>query len=194
MHISSSILAALLITTFYLCPAGAQIEGVVTLKVALKEMLQGEGAKSLKKRTLSLDKTEQEAVQKKYGFAPNAKYTVYTGLDADKKAVGSAVIVDIEGKEGPLQLVVGLEHEKGSVYNLCFTVFGEERGKPAAKKTFLKQFVGFDVKKQFKLGKDVDGVSGATWTSNSVTLGIQHAVSIFNYFIHEPVPTDGGES
>lgn len=193
MPLISRTLTVLLVGALWVCPVEAQLEGVVTLKEALKEMLQGKGAKSLKKRSLVLDKSEQEAMQKQYGFAPNATYTVYTGLDAEKAPIGSAVVVDIEGKEGPLQLVVALDHTQGAVYNLCFTVFGEERGKPAAKKTFLKQFIGFDTKNEFKLGKDVDGVSGATWTSSSVAEAIQHAVAVFDYFVHAPAAASQGE-
>jgi Na+-translocating ferredoxin:NAD+ oxidoreductase RnfG subunit len=173
-----------------LTPATAQIEGVQNLKSVLKEVLQKKGARSLKKNILKLSAADIKDIQTQYGFKPNSSYTVYTGLDADKKPMGSAVLVDIQGKEGPLQLVVALNNETGQVYNLAFTVFGEERGKPAAKKTFMKQFIGFTKKNVFKLGKDVDGVSGATWTSTSVTQAVQHAVGIFDYFVFNPRKED----
>ena len=193
MHYRRFAIPALLGLALAQGPAAAQMVGVSELKSVLKETLQKKGARSLKKRSLQLSEADLKAVQAKYGFAPNPSYTVYTGLDADKKPIGSAVQVSIQGKEGPLQLVVALDHTTGKIYNLAFTLFGEERGKPAAKKTFLQQFIGFDAKNQFKLGKDVDGVSGATWTSTSVTLAIQHAVGIFNYFILDPAPATTGD-
>ena len=166
-------------------PVAAQIEGVVTLKTALKEMLQTRGAKSLRKNEFDVDGATGKVIQKKYGIEPNRKYTVYTGLDAEKNPVAAAVIVDVEGKEGPLQLVVAMEPDSGRVIDLGFTLFGEERGKPAAKKGFLAQFIGFDKRNRFELGRDVDGVTGATMTSMSVAVGVRHAVSIFDHFILE---------
>lgn len=171
-------------------PAVAQIEGVSNLKDILKETLQKKGARSLKKNVFAVGEGDVKAVQAAYGFAPNPSYTVYTGLDADKGPVGSAVIVDIQGKEGPLQIVVALDPISGKVYDLGFTLFGEERGKPAAKKSFLAQFIGFSPANQFKLGKDVDAVSGATWTSNSVAEAVQHAVGAYDYFVKKPAASE----
>ena len=98
-----------------------------------------------------------------------------------KNPVGVAVIIDVEGKEGPLQMVVAMRPGTGEVYNLGFTVFGEERGKPAANPSFLKQFIGADFEKPFILGKDVDGITGATRTSASVNRAVKEAVSIYHY-------------
>jgi Na+-translocating ferredoxin:NAD+ oxidoreductase RnfG subunit len=148
--------------------------------------------KALRKTDLTIDESQANSINAKYGFEPNRSYTIYTGHDAEKEAVGSTVIVDIEGKEGPLQIAVAVDPDSGKVVNRAFTLFGEERGKPAAKKRFLSQFIGFDVGNRFELGKDVDAVTAATMTSTSVALGVRHAVAIFDHFIHGAVETNAG--
>ena len=171
--------------------AEAQIERVITLKQGLKVMLQQRGAKSLKKKEVKIGEQEAATLQSRYGFKPNKGYRIYTGLDADKQPIGSVVVADIEGKEGPLQLLVALEPDSGAVQNIAFTLFGEERGKPAMKKAFLGQFIGFKTGNAFKLGKDVDGITGATWTSESVVEGVKHAVSIYDHFVAQPAQKEG---
>lgn len=82
-------------------------------------------------------------------------------------------------------MVIAMRPETGEVYTLGFTVFGEERGKPAASPSFLKQFVGADNKKPFVLGKDVDAVTGATSTSTAVNLAVKSAVKLYHYLVIE---------
>ncbi len=158
-----------------------QMTGVVTLRDALKGMLQKKGARSLRKRAVTLTQSEQEEVAKTYGFDPNEQYVIYTGIDEDKQPIGYAVVVDIEGKEGPLQLVVAVNKDDGQVYDIGFTVFGEERGKPAMRKSFMSQFIGYNKGHSFRLGKDVIGITGATHTSSAVALGVQHGVCIVDF-------------
>lgn len=161
----------------------AQFEEVVTLKEALKMSLQAEGAKSLTKKEHVLTDEQKAHLKKIFGFDAEEKYLMYTGLDAEKNPIGTAIIVNIAGKEGPLQMVVAVRPETGAVYNLGFTIFGEERGKPAATPAYLKQYLGADAKKPFVIGKDVDAVTGATWTSESVSDGVKVAVNVYNYLV-----------
>ena len=163
--------------------ATAQFKEIVTLKTALKESLQKEGAKSLVKKEYVLTAAQKKEIKEAYGFEPHSKYRMYTGLDSLKNPVGVAVIIDVEGKEGPLQMVVAMRPGTGEVYNLGFTVFGEERGKPAANPSFLSQFIGADFEKPFILGKDVDGITGATRTSAAVNRGVKEAVIIHHYLV-----------
>ena len=163
--------------------AEAQFKTIVTLKEALKESLQKEGAKSLRKQVFAISDEQKIEIQKQYGFEPDDEYLMYTGLDAEKEPVGSVLVINIQGKEGPLQMVIALTPESGTVYNLGFTVFGEERGKPAANPSYLSQFIGADSNKGFVLGEDVDAVTGATWTSRSVNEAVKVAVVVYEYLI-----------
>lgn len=153
---------------------------VISLRDGLKEMLQGHGAVSLKKVTVTPDE-QQLAEMKQRGVEASGSYTVYQGLDGDGALVGTVFIVDEEGKEGPLQVLVAMNTE-GDVYDTGFTVFGEDKGKPAMSWQFLKQFIGKKKDDNITVGKDIDGVSGATWTSTSVALAIKRAVVLNDVF------------
>ena len=163
--------------------ADAQFEKVVTLKEALKRVLQTRGAVSLSKRQYNLTEAQRSELVQLYRVHARERYLMYTGLDGEKRPVGTALIIDVQGKEGPLQLVIAVEPETGAVYDLGFTLFGEERGKPAARPSYLKQFLGADAAKPFVLGEDIEAVTGATWTSESVRDGVKLAVSLYDYLV-----------
>ena len=164
-------------------PATAQVarkNEVVSLRDALKEMLQQEGAASLKKLTLVVD-AEKAAALKQRGVEASGSYTLYQGLTGDGEVVGSVLIVDEEGKEGPLQVLIALR-PGGEVYDLGFTVFGEDKGKPALSWAYLKQYVGKTPEDELTLGKDLNAISGATWTSTSVADAVRRGVMLYEVF------------
>jgi electron transport complex protein RnfG len=147
---------------------------VVSLKEGLKVMLQDQGASGLKKLTVNISDDQAKAA----GLEMAGSYTVYNGLDADGNVIGSVVLINEQGKEGPLQLMIGLR-PGGEIYDVGFTLFGEDKGKTANSWGFLKQFIGKDTSNGFTLGKDIDGISGATWTSTSISTAVRKAVVVF---------------
>ncbi len=161
----------------------AQFADVVTVKAALKEALQANGAKSLVKREVVPTAEQAAEMAKLYGIEAGKKYTMYTGLTAEKKPVGTVVIVDVAGYEGPLQMIICIEPDSASVYDLGFTMFAEERGKPAKEAGYLKQYIGADVSWKYALGKDVDGITGATGTSTAVAAAVKIGTSVYDYFV-----------
>jgi Na+-translocating ferredoxin:NAD+ oxidoreductase RnfG subunit len=166
-------------------PAGAQVarkNEVVSLKDGLKEMLQQHGAASMKKVSVTVDATKAKALSDTHGVSAEGVYTVYQGVAEDKSVIGTVVIVNEEGKEGPLQVLVALKPD-GKIYDVGFTIFGEDKGKSALNWGFLKQFLDRQSGDAFSLGSDVDGISGATWTSESVTHAVERAAVVFAEFL-----------
>lgn len=181
------VVIALLMTGSAYTDAAAQVakgNEAVSLKVALRDMLQANGAKSLKKLAVTVGKDESDALMTKRGVKLEGVVTVYQGIDENGMVMGSVVQINEEGKEGPLQVLVAFL-PNGEVFDIGFTVFGEDRGKPALSWPFLKQFVGKTSETQMVLGKGVDGISGATWTSNSVASAVRKAVVLFDAFVKE---------
>ena len=70
---------------------------------------------------------------------------------------------------------------EGHVYDVGFTLFGEDKGKPALNWPFLRQFIDKAATDVVTAG--VDGVSGATWTSDSVTSAIQRGAALYALFL-----------
>ncbi len=154
----------------------------VTLKSGLRDMLQSVGAKSLKKVTVTVGREESASLMTARGVKLEGAYTVYKGVGSDGEEIGTVVMVDEAGKEGPLQLVVAFT-PTGEIYDMGFTIFGEDRGKPALSWPFLKQFIGKDSEQEMVVGKGIDAITGATWTSNSVAAAVRKAVVLFDEFV-----------
>jgi electron transport complex protein RnfG len=74
---------------------------------------------------------------------------------------------------------------KGLVKGVRVLSSEEERGKPVAEKGFLKQFDGKKVSDAFQVGRDVDGVSGATYSSRSVSESVRRASYGFKTFVQK---------
>jgi len=152
------------------------------LRDALKVMLQEKGAAGLKKLTVNVSGEQSSGFMDAYGVDTEGSYTVYNGTTSDGGVMGSVLIVNQAGKEGPLQVLVAIDPD-GTVYDVGFTVFGEDKGKPAMKWTFLQQFIGATADQPVEIGEDIDGISGATWTSTSVATAVKRGLAVFTEFI-----------
>ena len=181
-------LLSLLVAAISVPTTSAQVakEGEsIALRDGLKAMLQAHGAAKLSKVTVNVDAAGAKSMKDDYGVENGAgSYTVYKGLDGDDNLVGSVIIVNEQGKEGPLQVLVAVNPE-GEIYDLGFTIFGEDKGKPAQTWNFLKQYIGKSSGDELTVGKDIDAVSGATWTSTSVTQAVKRAAVIYNSYVKE---------
>lgn len=91
--------------------------------------------------------------------------------------IGYAFEDTVMGKWGPIHYLVGLDL-KGSIVQVIILDYQEIRGKPIAKKRFLRQYVNKDLKNHLKLKKDINGVTGATISSRSLTNGVRKIVYI----------------
>ena len=184
--ISSLFIVALLSPLSERASAQVAKEGQsIALRDGLKAMLQSHGAAKLSKLTVNVDAARAKTMKESFALEDGAgSNTVYKGLDGDDKLIGSVVIVNEQGKEGPLQVLVAMD-PAGSVYDIGFTIFGEDKGKPAQTWNFLKQYLGKSSEDALTVGKDIDAVSGATWTSTSVTVAIKKAVVVYKSYVME---------
>jgi len=98
----------------------------------------------------------------------NGIYTVY----ADKTSqniIGYATIGEANGYGGPMKVVVATDLT-GNIAGLAIV---EQKETPSfldrvSDSDFIKSFVGKDYRDSFQLDKDVDGISGATYTSRGI--------------------------
>jgi Na+-translocating ferredoxin:NAD+ oxidoreductase RnfG subunit len=81
-----------------------------------------------------------------------------------------------------MRVGVGLS-KGGAVERVVILYFEEERGKPVADKSFLKQYVGKDAKSPLRLGDDIDAITGATVSSKSVTEAVRKAIALWDAVI-----------
>ncbi len=82
------------------------------------------------------------------------------------------------GKWGPIHYLVGVDL-KGKVIQVIILDYDEIRGKPIAKRRFLKQYKNKSSHDPVKLRQDIDGIAGATISSRSLTNGIRKLLFVF---------------
>ena len=92
--------------------------------------------------------------------------------------VGYAVRDAVPGKWGLIEYMLAIRPD-GSVQDVLVLEYQEKRGKPVAKKRFLKQFRGKTIKNKIKVMKDIRGVTGASISSNGMADGIRKMLHVF---------------
>lgn len=165
---------------FIAAPSSA--ETLTTLKQALKKTLRG--AKKLSRQRFELTDVQKEKIRSTWDYSPPGKVTVYFGRDAEEALKAACVVVHQQGKEGPMRVAVGVRPD-GKVLRVIILSYEEERGKPVAEIAFLRQFEGKDASSALELGKEVDGISGATLSSRAVTEAVKKGVSLFRVLVLE---------
>lgn len=105
------------------------------------------------------------------------EYTFYFGVKNGER-IGVAVIEIQPGKWGPVKFIIALDME-GKVQNLAVMSFVEKRGRPIARRSFLKQFLGKGRKDPIKIRKDIRAITGATISSRSVTFTVRKVIALY---------------
>lgn len=154
--------------------------------VSVKDFLSQQLANSAKMTKESFSLTEENKKELK-GIVPESEdlsYTFYFGKNTDGAIATACTILSQNGKEGPMSLGVCFE-PKGLVKLVIILSHEEDHGKKITEESFLKQFNGKKVSDAFVVGKDVDGISGATWSSRSVAEALRRASFGFSKFVKD---------
>lgn len=96
---------------------------------------------------------------------------------------GVALVLTEPGKWGPIQFMVALtlnEHVK----NVIVMRYTEVRGRPIARRSFLKQFLGKGYSDGFTLRKDINPIAGATVSSSAAAFTVKKAIVLYHIFYH----------
>lgn len=106
----------------------------------------------------------------------------------DGQKVGVAVIEKQPGKWGPVEFIVALDAATGKVANLAVMSYKERRGRPIARKNFLKQFLGLGSKARIKVKRDIRAISGATISSDCACFAVKKVIALYRvlYGVEEP--------
>jgi len=96
----------------------------------------------------------------------------------DGKKTGVAIIDDEPGKWGPVEFIIVLDLQ-GAVTKVEVMSYEEKRGQPIARNSFMSQFQGKTSKSPLKLYKDINGVSGATISSNCAVFAVKKAIILY---------------
>lgn len=153
---------------------------LMTLEEALKNIFPDTQKIEKEVKQLTAEQKSIIAQKAKIKFDPilDREFHVYIGR-TNGQIVGYAIEDTVKGKWGPMHYMLSLD-PAGKIKNVIVLEYRERRGKPVAKRRFLKQFIGKSIHSRLKLKKDIQGVSGATISSRGMANGIRKAIYIFN--------------
>ncbi len=93
---------------------------------------------------------------------------------------GYALLDNVLGKSMPITFVVFFDLE-GIILGTRVVKYREAIGGEISSPNWNRQFSGKDYTSGFKIGADIDGISGATISVNSMTRGIQRLSFLLKY-------------
>ena len=82
-----------------------------------------------------------------------------------------AILDNVKGKSMPITFLAIFD-ENNTIYNVSIIKYREPYGGEIKSKRWLKQFIGFDYSSDYAIGNEIDGISGATISTNSVSKGV----------------------
>lgn len=95
------------------------------------------------------------------------------------KTSAYAFIDNVNGKAMPITFLVILD-TSGKIISTGIIKYREAYGGGVQQENWNKQFAGKDKNASFKVGEDINSITGATISVNSVTSGIKKIILLFN--------------
>ena len=156
---------------------------LISKESALKRILPQ--AETTDHQTISLTTAQIADLEQKANIERSDEfgslYNVYVGKN-NGQIVGYAIEDMVHGKWGPIHYIAGITPD-GKISDVVVLEYKEIRGRPVAKKKFLRQFYGKTIQDPLKLRKDIDGITGATISSRGMTEGVRKLLHIFEEFL-----------
>lgn len=109
----------------------------------------------------------------------NAQPVEISTIIKDGKIIGWAVELDEPGKNKPITFLAGIDSQ-GKVLDVYVLEFRDLFGSEIKRRSFLKQFRDKSVNDPLTVGRDIDGVTQATISSNSAARAVKKALRIID--------------
>ena len=155
-------------------------EELIRVGEALKQIYRD--ATDFDREAFVLTAGQIKAVEEKsgvtFGRGHSTDIQMYVARKNDQ-VLGFAFEDIIAGKWGPIHYLAGLD-PRGAVLEVVVLDYQEIRGRPIAKKRFLRQYKGKSIGDPVQLRNDIDGITGATISSRSLTDGVRKLLYVFH--------------
>jgi hypothetical protein len=103
--------------------------------------------------------------------------TFFTGMKGADK-LGVAVILSEIDRWGPLKFIIVVDPATGKVTNMAMMEYIDQRARNLSNRNYLKNFFGKGPADPITVGKDVDGLSGATVSSEVLAHMVRKAIAL----------------
>ena len=94
-------------------------------------------------------------------------------ISESNSLVGVAILDNVLGKSLPITYLTCFNMD-GQLINAHIVKYREDYGYEVGNRRWLNQFLGLIASSDYKVGKNIDGISGATISVNSVTVSYTH--------------------
>ena len=167
---------------FYLILLGGFLSGGSPIRDATEKYIisQFDFDVSINMHTLILDAELKALVQNrvKQRFYRDELY--YWTISNNDTTIAHAFLDNVLGKAMPITFLVIINLD-GSILVAEVIKYREAYGGEVGNKNWLAQFTHFSDTSQFTVGKNIDGISGATISVNSLSKGIQKMAVLFPF-------------
>ena len=127
-------------------------------------------------------KNEIEIKSHQRFFKPNLHiWEIYN----DSTMIGIAILDNVIGKSMPISFLV-LFDNSGKILYTEIIKYREPHGGEISSRRWLNQFINKIDSSSFKVGTEIDGISGATISVNSVSKGIKKLALLIPYLYLNP--------
>lgn len=107
----------------------------------------------------------------------NKEFTFYY-CSKNNEVMDISLVLDEPGKWGLIKFLICL-NLGGDVKKVNVLEYQEARGRPIAAQSFLRQFEGKKADSSLKLGEDIQGITGATVSSEAVCFAVKKAIVLY---------------
>jgi len=168
--------------TFYFILIGGILFGGSPIRDAAEKYIisQFDVDVSISMHILKLDSELKALVENrvKQRFYRDELY--YWNISNNDTTIAYALMDNVLGKSMPITFLVILNNE-GSILAAEIIKYREAYGSDVGNKNWLAQFAYFNDTTDFKVGGNIDGISGATISVNSLSKGIQKMAVLFPF-------------
>jgi len=133
---------------------------------------------SINMHTFKLDTKLKALVQNKVKQRFYRDELYYWTISNNDTTIAYALLDNVLGKSMPITFLVIMGID-GRIINLDVIKYREAYGGEVDNKNWLAQFTNSTDTSQFTVGKNIDGISGATISVNSLSKGIQKIAVLF---------------
>ena len=168
--------------SFYIILLGGILFGGSPIRDAAEKYIISQFAVdvSIYMYTLKLDTELKVLVQNKVKQRFYRDELYYWNISNNDTTIAYALMDNVLGKSMPITFLVILNNE-GAIVASKVIKYREAYGSEVGNINWLAQFTHFSDTTDFKIGKNIDGISGATISVNSLSKGIQKMAVLFPF-------------
>ena len=126
--------------------------------------------------------SQKDLIEKRSGMRYMFPHVYLWKISEKDSLVGLAILDNAKGKSLPITFITFYDQES-NIIGSHIVKYREDYGWEVGNRRWLNQFLGLDHESVYTVGKNIDGISGATISVNSITRGIKRSSLLAKFII-----------